>query len=148
MLDTLPQPDPAPTGPTGAPPDVEELVRLYLTVRDKITLIKDRHVKELEKWVDYQKKLTGEITDFMTQHGVDSVKTTAGTAYSSVKFTASLADPEAFMKYVIDNKQWDLLDRKANVTACRAYVDENNQLPPGVNLSSQETLGVRSPSKK
>jgi hypothetical protein len=143
-----PQPSGAPEGSPSTHANVERLVGLYLVVREEIERLKEKHKKELEKAVDLQKELTGKITDFLSQHGVDSVKTSAGTAYSSVKYSASLADPEAFMKYVISNQNWDLLDRKANVTACRAFVDQHNTLPPGVNLSSIETLGVRSPTSK
>jgi hypothetical protein len=59
-----------------------------------------------------------------------------------------LADPEAFMKYVIDNQAFDMLDRKANVTAVKEYVQETGALPPGVNLSSIKTIGVRRASGK
>jgi len=145
---TSPQPSGAPEGSPSTHANVEKLVGLYIVVRDEIERLKEKHKKELQKAVDLQEELTGKITEFLSQHGVDSVKTPAGTAYSSVKYSASLADPEAFMKYVIDNQNWDLLDRKANVTACRTYVDEHNHLPPGVNLSSRETLGVRSPTSK
>jgi hypothetical protein len=56
-----------------------------------------------------------------------------------------LADPEAFMKFVIANQAYDLLDRKANATACRDYAAEHQNLPPGVNMSAVKTVGVRSP---
>jgi hypothetical protein len=52
------------------------------------------------------------------------------------------------MKYVIDNNLFDLLDRKANVTAVKDHVKEKGALPPGVNLSAIETVGVRRPSAK
>jgi deoxyribose-phosphate aldolase len=148
MTESLPQPSGAPKGSPATHANVEKLVGLYIAVRAKIEETKERHKKELEEAVDLQKELTGKITDFLAQHGVDSVKTSMGTAYSSVKYSASLEDPDLFMKYVIETKDWDLLDRKANVTACRAYVDEHSKLPPGVKLSSIETLGVRSPTGK
>jgi len=49
------------------------------------------------------------------------------------------------MDYVTTNKLFDLLDRRANTTAVKAFVKKNNQLPPGCNLSAVETVGVRRP---
>jgi hypothetical protein len=127
---------------------LEKWVGHYVAVRDMIAKIKERHTKELEDYVDLQEKLTGRIQGFLDQHGADSVKTELGTAYSSVKFTASLNDPAIFMSYVIKTNDFDLLDRKANLTAVKAYVKQHGTLPPGVNLTSIKQLGVRRPAKK
>jgi hypothetical protein len=52
------------------------------------------------------------------------------------------------MAFVKTTNNYDLLDRKANVTAVKDYVSENGTLPPGVNLSSIKTVGVRRASGK
>jgi hypothetical protein len=51
------------------------------------------------------------------------------------------------MRYVIANQKFELLDRRANVTAVKEFVKENKEQPPGCNLSAVETVGVRRPSK-
>jgi len=48
---------------------------------------------------------------------------------------------------VIANKQFDLLDRRANATACRELA-EKGTLPPGVKLNTIRTIGVRKPGEK
>ncbi len=88
------------------------------------------------------------MQNFMEQAGADNIKTAHGTCYSTTRYTASLADPEAFMKFVRDTGSFDLLDRKANVTAVKDYVAEKSCLPPGVNLSAIKTVGVRRASGK
>jgi hypothetical protein len=75
--------------------------------------------------------------------GGNSIATDAGTAYRTEKKSASLADSEAFMNYVIANQAFDLLDRKANVTAVEEHIKENDAPPPGVNFSSTFVVGVR-----
>ena len=84
----------------------------------------------------------------METAGADNIKTPHGTCYNSTRYTASLADPDAFMTFVRDNNYYDLIDRKANVTACRDHVKEKGALPPGVNLSAIKTVGVRRASGK
>ena len=122
---------------------VEKRVAQYVQVRDAIAAQKKLDEEKLKPLVDLQNLLTGWLQDFMDKAGADSVKTSSGTCYSSSRYTASLADPEIFMSYVIKAQDFDLLDRKANVTAVKAYVAEHNQLPPGVNLNAIKTVGVR-----
>lgn len=127
---------------------VEQRIGEYIACRDAISEAKAIHEKNIAPLVDLQNKLTGWLQRFMDQAGATSIKSKMGTCYSSVKYTASLADPDAFMKYVIANNNFDLLDRKANVTAVRDHVKEKDCLPPGVNLSALETVGVRRPTAK
>lgn len=134
--------------PPALPPKVEERIAQYVAVRDAIKEATVKFDEQMAPLKELQDKLTGWLQQFMDTSGVDSVKTSGGTAYSSTKFTASLADPEVFMQFVIANQNFDLLDRKANVTAVKEYTSENGQPPPGVNLSSIKTVNVRRPTGK
>lgn len=128
--------------------NIEKRVKQYIGMRDHIKSLEEKHKKELEPLKDIQNKLTGIIQECLQTVGAESIKTSEGTAYTTTKYTASLADPKAFMDFVISNQNFDLLDRKANSTAVRDYVKEHGGLPPGVNLSALATIGVRrSPGK-
>jgi hypothetical protein len=52
-----------------------------------------------------------------------------------------------FMDFVVENKFFHLLDRRANTPAVKTWVEEHKELPPGCNLTSVQTLGVRAPTK-
>lgn len=134
--------------PTVANVKVERRVKEYIQCRDALAKRKDEFEASIKPLVELQNMLTGWLQSFMDEAGAESVKTSEGTCYSSTKYTASLADPEAFMKFVKSTDNFDLLDRKANVTAVKAYVAEHTTLPPGVNLSSIKTVGVRRASGK
>ena len=123
--------------------NVEKRVKQYVAVRDHIKVIEERHKKELEQWMADKDKLTGIIQSCLEAVGAESIKTAEGTAYTTTRYTASLADPKAFMDFVIENKKFDLMNRAANAPAVRDYVAEHGGLPPGVNLSSIATIGVR-----
>lgn len=127
---------------------VEQRVAEYIACRDAINTMKEKHEQELKPLVELQNMLTGWLQRFMDAAGAENIKTAHGTCYTSTRFTASLADPEAFMKHVLSTQSYDLLDRKANVTAVKDYVAEHGTLPPGVNLSSISTVGVRRASGK
>lgn len=127
---------------------VETRVKQYIATRDALKKMDEEHENRRRPLVELQNMLTGWMQKFLEKAGAESIRTSEGTCYTSTRYTASLADPEAFMQYVINNNAFDLLDRKANSTAVRAYVDEKGALPPGVNLSSISTIGVRRASGK
>lgn len=134
--------------PNAVQAKVEDRVKQYIRCRDAIKAANEKHEESIKPLVDLQNMLTGWLQSFLETAGADSVKTSNGTCYSTTRYTASLADPEAFMSFVKTTANYDLLDRKANVTAVRDYVDTNGALPPGVNLSAIKTVGVRRASGK
>jgi hypothetical protein len=136
-----------------APPEVvkakvEQRVGEYIACRDKIKELNEAHEASIKPLVELQNMLTGWLQSFLEQAGADSIKTQQGTCYSTTRYSASLADPESFMTFVKSTENFDLIDRKANATAVRAYVEEHGQLPPGVNLNAIKTVGVRRASGK
>jgi hypothetical protein len=122
---------------------VDKRVAQYIQVRDKLKELDDAHDAAKKPLVELQNLLTGWMQKFMDDSKSESIKTAHGTCYASVRYTASLPDAEAFMKFVIENNKFEMLDRRANSTAVRAYVEETGGLPPGVNLSALRTIGVR-----
>jgi hypothetical protein len=127
---------------------VAKRVEQYVKVRDRIAEMKKAYEASIEPLVEVQNMLTGWMQNFLEQAGADNIKTEHGTCYTTTKYTASLADPEAFMQFVKSTNSFDLLDRKANVTAVKDYVAEKGGLPPGVNMSAIKTIGVRRASGK
>lgn len=132
-----------PTNPQAPTFDAEKRVAQYVQVRDALKAMEEKHSKERAPLLEIQNILTGLLASHLTASNAESIKTAAGTCYRSTRHTASLADPDIFMKYVIDNHQFDLLDRRANSTAVKDFVAANKVLPPGCNLTAVETLGVR-----
>lgn len=122
---------------------IDVRVDQYVKLRDKIKDIEARHKEELKPYKETLEKLNAVILAHLNLVGGESIRTSSGTAYVTEKKSASLADPQAFMEYVIGNEAWDLLDRKANAKAVADYIDENNAPPPGVNFTTTSVVGVR-----
>lgn len=128
---------------------VDNRVGQYVAIRDKIRQIKERHEAELKPLLEVQELVGAWLDQFLTNSGSTGVKTAHGTCYKSTRYTASLADADAFMGYVIKTGEFELLDRRANPTAVRDYAKEHDgNLPPGVNLNAISSVGVRRPSGK
>ena len=138
-------PAPVPDGPATT---VSEWVKEYVMIRDMIKAKKDAFEKSLEKASARHNELTDLLQGFLEAAGADNIRTPYGTAHGVTKHSASLADPETFMNFVKAGNHFDMVDARANVTACREWTTEHGVPPPGVNLSSFKTIGVRRPDKK
>lgn len=122
----------------------------YVAIRDKLRELEEEFEKQKAPFADLMNKVQGELLEALDTAGAKSIKTELGTAIVNTKWTASLADPQAFMDYVVANQRFDLLDRRANSTAVKEFVKDNpaGAPPPGCNLSAIRTLGVRRPNAK
>lgn len=123
--------------------DISKRVEQYVRLRDKIKALDDEHKLKMKPYKEALEKLNGSMLTHLMQIGAENVRTEHGTVYRNTKTSATLADPDAFMSFVVENEAWDLMDRKANVTAVRDYLAENNALPPGVNFNQTVEVGVR-----
>ena len=123
--------------------DISKRVDQYVRLRDLIKTKEDEHKAVLKPYKEMLEKLNSVLLDHLNTINGESVRTDTGTVYRTEKKAASLADPDAFMRYVIGSEAWDLLDRKANVTAVADFIEENNAPPPGVNYSTTFVVGVR-----
>jgi len=128
--------------------DMEKRVGQYVAIRDTIRDMETRHEQELEKPKALLQKLGGIIHKFMDDNNLKNLRTETGTCYVSTRWTAPVQDADAFMKFVIDSKNFDLLERRASPTAVKAYVEEHNHLPTVVSLNALASVGVRRPDSK
>lgn len=129
--------------------DIDKRIGQYIEVRDAIKRVEERQEAERKPLLEIQEKLAGIIRTFMENNNItDNLKSKTGTAYLSTRWSASLADPQAFMDFVTRTGKFELLDRRANVTAVKDYVKEHNVLPAGCNLNAIQTVGVRRPTGK
>jgi len=123
--------------------DIKLRVEQYIELRDEISRLDDEHKEKMKPFRDLLEKLNGALLDHLNNINSESVRTDAGTVYKTEKTSATIADGDAFMGYVIENRDWDLLDRRANKTAVAAYIQEHGALPPGINFSTTYLVGVR-----
>lgn len=128
--------------------DIETIVRDYIEARDFLKVYEDAFEQKIKPLKDKQLEREGIIHKFMLDNKLANLRTTAGTAYTKVKYSAALADPSAFMDYVKATGKFELLDRKANVTAVVDFVEEHKTLPPGCNLTGIEKVHVNKPAKR
>lgn len=123
---------------------LSEAVSLYIKLRDQKAQMKadfDAQVAPLQEKMD---KLEAKLLEVFNQTGMDSVKTEFGTAYATVRTSASIADRDVFMDFVKANEEWALLEVRVSKTAVEQYRSANDdELPPGVNVREERVVNIR-----
>jgi phage host-nuclease inhibitor protein Gam len=123
---------------------LSEAVTLYIQLRDKKAEMKSAFEASVAPITEKMDKLEAKLLDVFNKTGMDSVKTEHGTAYTAVRTTASVADREAFMEFVKANEEWSLIEVRAAKTAIEQFRDNNdNELPPGINIRSERVVNIR-----
>lgn len=131
------------------PDKLDDCVDQYVKLRDAIAAADERHKTKTAPHREYLELLGGAMRDRLTEAGVDSAKTSAGTVYKTIKKSATVADGAVFRQFVVENSAFDLVDMRANAPAVAEYVGNNGGVaPPGLNYSTRVEVGVRRPTTK
>jgi len=149
-MDNKEQPTPGVSAPGPKQPlTVNQLIDSYVQVRDRKRLIESQHKEALKPYNEVMGQLEGQLMEAIQRAGVQSLTGTGGTAYLSTKKRATIKDGTAFRAFVIDNKEFDLVDWRANANAVFDFINAHNgSPPPGVNPSSYTEVNVRRPGEK
>jgi len=122
---------------------LSEIVTKYIELRDKKAELKaeyDNKVASIDEVLD---KIEVKLLQVFEETGSKSFSTPNGTAYASVRTSASVADKEAFMEYVKNTEQWPLLEVRASKTAVEQHRDLHEDLPPGINWREERVVNIR-----
>lgn len=123
---------------------LSDAVAIYIKLRDQKAQMKAEFEAQVAPIQDKMDKLEGKLLDVFNQTGMDSVKTEFGTAYATVRTTASIADRDAFMEFVKAKEEWSLLEVRVSKTAVEQFRASNDdELPPGVNIREERVVNIR-----
>ena len=122
---------------------LSDAVSLYIKMRDKKAQMKAEFDASVAPLNEKMEKLEAKLLDVFNKTGMDSVKTEFGTAYTTTRVTASVADREIFMAHVRENDDWALLEVRASKSAVEQYRENNNDLPPGISMREERVVNVR-----
>lgn len=123
-----------------------QLGELFITYRDRRAAIRQRE-KDLTSIME---DLSTIIREKMIADEQDGFRAKGHTFYTYDLTSATVFDPEAFINYIMESGDFDVIERRASKDACEQYAamnatEENptGDPPPGVNLVKIEKLGCR-----
>ena len=123
---------------------VDELVEKYIKLREKQSQLKAEYDLKNKPLEELKDKIEAVMLAKFNEMGVESFKTAAGTAYASVRTSASLADWDAYKAFITKQEDpFEFLDRRVSKTAIEQYKASNDDLPPGVNWTAARVVNFR-----
>lgn len=89
-------------------------------------------------------KVKAALLEYCKENNIESVRTTAGLFYRSVKTRYWTDDWATFHKFVVEAEAPDLLEKRINQSAMKTFLEENPEhVPPGLNANSEYVISVR-----
>lgn len=118
-------------------PSLQELVAQLAAVE---CYIADQELA-LKPAKEAAKNLRAAVLALMNEVGTDSAKTPDGHRVVVVSTTnARIVDGDAFMEFVDEEGGLEYVQKRANLEAVMAYLNEHNEPPPGVSVETVNTL--------
>ena len=122
---------------------LDELVGAYVKLRQKKAALKAEYDEKCKPVDAAMERIEGALLDTFNQMGVESVKTPHGTAYTTTRTSAKVADWDAFIAYVKAHDAFELLERRAGKDAVDQFRSANDELPPGITWTAVKAVNFR-----
>lgn len=119
------------------------MVQKYIQLRDKKAELKkafDTSVESIDKALS---KCEAFFMAKMKESGLESLPTEFGVPYQQKRTSCSVADPQAFKAWLHETGQWECADIRAAKKNIETFVEENQDLPPGLNWHAEIVVNVR-----
>jgi hypothetical protein len=129
------------TEETAIPPvPAEKLVRVYLKMKTaKVDL--EAQVKKIDTQMDQVKAA---LLAYCKEQSIESVRTTEGLFYRSIKKRYTTNNWEAMGKFVLEHQIPELYEKRLHQGNIQQFLEEHpDLLPPGLNVDSEYTITVR-----
>jgi len=122
----------------------DKLASVYIKMRDKRSELqkefdaKDRAIEEQMEMV------AEELLKLCKNIGADSIKTSAGLVFRSVRTSYETTDWENMYAFIKEHDIPQVLQRRISPTNMKQFLDENPTLMPiGLNINNKYTVTVR-----
>lgn len=129
--------------------DTDQLVEAYLLIRSERDKLRNEYELADARLKEDMAKLEAVMLDMCNSVNADSIKTRHGTVMRKLNERFFCQDWDNFYKFVLDNEAVQLLERRIHQSNFREFLkeNENDGLPPGVNVMREYGVSVRKASK-
>jgi len=124
------------------------LVKVLLEIRTEIERLDLEYERKIKPLREMQERVEAKAMAFLDANGMSNCKTepNIGTLFLKHGVSVRVGDGAAFMDYIIQHAEYELLEARAHKTACREWVEEHGEPPPGVIMQPYREIQVRKPT--
>jgi hypothetical protein len=125
----------------------EKLTRVYLKIRDQKAQLSAEFKKAEDDLNQQLDQVKTALLGYCKEQGLESVKTSEGIFYRTVKTRYWTSDWEAMHQFVMEHNVPEFLEKRLNQTNVRTFLEENPEaVPKGLNVDSEYIISVRKKS--
>jgi len=126
---------------------MDTLARVYLKMRNKISILTQAYEAEVAVLKEQQTAITNAMREQMKALGSKSVKTDNGTVMMKLTTRYVTHDWDSFKQFVFEHKALELMERRIAQRNMALFLSDNPGLvPPGLNSESEYEISVRKPT--
>ena len=126
--------------------NAQELIDRYIQIRSAKEELAKKQKADNARINNALDKIEAMLMAQMEDIGSDSIKTKAGTCYRSIRTSVKVEDRETFLDFVKTNEAWELLESRAAKKDVETFLEEHQDIPPGLSIRRDAIVGVRRPS--
>lgn len=124
--------------------DINAIVEHYIALRDHKSRLDAEHKARIAEIDAQMGNAEAFLLNHLNENGLDRIGAGAGTVFVQVKTMPSLKDKGAFIEFIKQTGQVELLQARVSSTAIKEFMEHNNnQLPPGVEVTTAREISVR-----
>ena len=125
-------------------PNAEKLTEVYLKIKAKRAELSASFKEEDDVLVKQLNKVKKALLAYCEDQGLESVRTSAGLFYRSVKTRYWTSDWQSMYEFVLNNEVPEFFDKRLNQANVRQFLEDNPDLvPKGLNVDSEYAIAVR-----
>ena len=129
-------------GDVALTPDL--LTRTYIKIRNKRAELKAAFEEQDHALEAQINALKSELLDYCKSQNIDSVRTSEGTFYRTIKTRYWTNDWDSMNKFILEHEVPQFYEKRLNQTVMKQFLEENpDVLPPGLNVDSEYVITVR-----
>ena len=123
---------------------VEKLVKLFVKTREaKAAATREYEAKKAE-FERIMEACENQMLAEADRCKVEGFKTPFGTTYTATDVKISIADHEAFQKFVKEQDDLEFFQARVAVARVQDYMEKNSEsIPPGLNVFRERKMRVR-----
>lgn len=123
--------------------NVNENVSRYIALRAEKAAI-DAEAKAKKSAIDVEMiNIEAVLQKHMHDTEITSLKTTAGTVYTTSVDSATVEDWTAVLDFIKSKNRFDLLERRVSKATVREYIEATNVTPPGIKYTQRSKVNFR-----
>ena len=117
---------------------------MYIKIRDKRAELSAKFKEEDDILKGQQDKIKNALLEHCKEHNVESVRTSEGLFYRSLKKRFWTSDWESMHKFIMENEVPEFMEKRLNQTIVKTFLEENPEIAPqGLNVNSEYIISVR-----